>query len=744
MNSQMPPIVSETKFEQLWRLGFKRLVPIVPPDATISERSTLAKRVGTSQDSRGKAVGVKGCDGKWAGFDWLCYDADERDLGRWHGMHAGVGIKLGQGLVAIDADTLDENSARIIRDIIEREMGRMPIRVGRYPKALYLCRVSEAFRYSRIEFGTRNKKNQLSCRVEILSDGRQFVAYGIHPNTGKPYTWPREIVPFEALPLYTPQQLTHLLEMLAQALPSASPIIREGGQQHVNQATLTGDIDAVRKAVEAIPNTSEGFPSRESYLHVGYAIKAALPDAPSEAFNIFADWCARWTDGDNDPHTVAADWQRMKPPYRRGANWLFELAEACGGGSFSRADGWFQPIEATEDIPGKYQIASIHPAPYSFRPPSEIPPRPWLYGDHYLAGVVSATVAPGGLGKSSLTIVEALAMASGKPLLGVTPRKICRVWLWNGEDPIDELERRIGAAMKYYGLSAADIADRLMVNSGMDTEIVVAVGTREGAKIVSPVVDAVERAIKDHSIDLMIIDPFVSSHRIPENDNNATDLVVKKWARIAHVSGCAIELVHHVRKTNGQETTVEDARGSSAFIAAVRSARALTRMTRTEGNSRGIENPWAFFRSGGVTKSNMAPAMGAGADNELWFTTTSVELGNGDQVGVVKCVDLSASAARLTDGAGDIDPEAVDKTLKIIGDEEWRGSVQSGNWIGHAVAEGFGLDSVADRDRVKTLVSCMARQGLIETYVGRDGSRKPRQFVRRATVNTTESANVFG
>ena len=38
------------------------------------------------------------------------------------------------------------------------------------------------------------------------------------------------------------------------------------------------------------------------------------------------------------------------------------------------------------------------------------------------AATSRATVAPGGAGKSSLTIVEALAMATGRDLLGVKPR----------------------------------------------------------------------------------------------------------------------------------------------------------------------------------------------------------------------------------------------------------------------------------------------------------------------------------
>lgn len=54
------------------------------------------------------------------------------------------------------------------------------------------------------------------------------------------------------------------------------------------------------------------------------------------------------------------------------------------------------------------------------------------------------------------------------------------------------------------------------------------------------------------------VDPFVSSHAVNENGNNAIDAVVKTWARIAKECNCAVDLVHHSRKAAaGQsETTV--------------------------------------------------------------------------------------------------------------------------------------------------------------------------------------------
>src|SRR3712207_5610719 len=94
-------------FRLFWDRGFKRIIPICPPDAEVSPHSTLFKRPG----ARGKAPGIKGADGLWRGINWLQHETKEADLLLWAEMGAGVGIKTGNGLVALDVDTLDEQLA---------------------------------------------------------------------------------------------------------------------------------------------------------------------------------------------------------------------------------------------------------------------------------------------------------------------------------------------------------------------------------------------------------------------------------------------------------------------------------------------------------------------------------------------------------------------------------------------------------------------------------------------------------
>ena len=97
--------------------------------------------------------------------------------------------------------------------------------------------------------------------------------------------------------------------------------------------------------------------------------------------------------------------------------------------------------------------------PFVWRDPASLPPRQWVYGRHLIRKFVSATFAPGGVGKSALVLAEAMAMASGKPVLGIRPRKRLRVGYWNGEDPFEETERRAFAASILHGLDADDLEE---------------------------------------------------------------------------------------------------------------------------------------------------------------------------------------------------------------------------------------------------------------------------------------------
>jgi hypothetical protein len=309
-------------------------------------------------------------------------------------------------------------------------------------------------------------------------------------------------------------------------------------------------------------------------------------------------------------------------------------------------------------------IADIAVSPFVLGDPALIEPRFWLSsGRHQSRKFVSMTAAPGGLGKSSLVLTEAVAFATGKNLLGEQPIEPINVLYLGGEDALDESERRLTAICMHHQVNAEEIAGRLFLNSGRDSPIIIAGEDRKGLTIFKPIVASLIRTIRERDIGLVCVDPFVAFHAVSENDNTKINAVCREWAKIADETGCAVELVHHTKKLAfGQsEVGANDARGASATLAAARSARVLNVMTTVEAAKAGIETPRSYFRVDNV-KANMAPP----AERSTWRRIISVSLGNGrgairgDSVGVV-------TGWTWPDPSQEITPEDVQAVQEAIG-----------------------------------------------------------------------------
>ncbi|MER2265198.1 helicase RepA family protein [Methylobacterium oxalidis] len=337
--------------------------------------------------------------------------------------------------------------------------------------------------------------------------------------------------------------------------------------------------------------------------------------------------------------------------------------------------------------------------PFVLADPTKIPPRRWLYGRHFIRRYPTTTIAPGGLGKTSLVLVEALAMVTGLPLLGVAVPERLRVWVWNGEDPREEIERRLAAACLHCRIKPEQIAGRLFIDSGRDLPIKIAARQRDATTVSQSVVDDLVHEIRERRIDLLIIDPFVACHDVPENDNSAVDRVAKAWAGVAEAGNCGVELVHHVRKPGAGQASysVEDARGGSALIGAVRSARVLNGMSQEEASQAGIEaeKRRRYFRVDDG-KANMQPP----ADRAAWHQLVSVPLGNdtpdapGDFIGVVASWSLPGLLDQIT-------MEQVRAIQAEVDAGDWAESSQAGNWVGRAVASVLRMDPDDKADAAK-------------------------------------------
>jgi len=352
-------------------------------------------------------------------------------------------------------------------------------------------------------------------------------------------------------------------------------------------------------------------------------------------------------------------------------------------------------------------------APYAWSDPVNIPPRRWLYGGHYIRGFVSITAAPGGVGKSSLELVELISMVIGRDLLNgglEIPRRRC--WYVNLEDPLEELARRVQAIAKHYFIEAHEL-DGLYVNSGRDTELVVARVLAGGVVINEPCVGAVRDTILSNNIDCVSVDPFVHSHGVLENSNDDIAQVMRVWVRIAEDLDVSVDLVHHMRKLGGEDGAAEDVRGGSAMVGAARSVRALVRLSRDGAAKLAIEDEEArslfYFGQG---KSNLMPE----PEGDQWRRLIGVDLGNGtaeyprgDSIGVV----TSWSKPDPWDG---ITRQQLFEVQRAIGHEDETRRFRhyaSRLWVGHLVGEILEIDPEKDRRRLVKIIDQWVESGAL-------------------------------
>jgi hypothetical protein len=364
--------------------------------------------------------------------------------------------------------------------------------------------------------------------------------------------------------------------------------------------------------------------------------------------------------------------------------------------------------------------------PFSFAMAASVPPRAHLYSKHYTRRVLGCTVAPGGGGKSSLEMVEAIAMATGKPLLGVPPKGQLRGLYWNGEDEQNENLRKARAVGLHYGIGDEEIGGRLFLRSNRDHKLMLA----DAKGLNNAALARFEQEIRKHNLDFVILDPFVGFHGLPENDNTAIGNLCYALAGVADRCDCAIELAHHTRKPAVKQTeaSVDDGRGASAMLAAVRSGRVLNRMPETEAQKAGIhvDDCWRYSRRDNG-KANFAPRGGTAT----WLKMVSVPLWNGpdgsagDEMGVFE-------SWTWPDRSGEFSLEEARAIQEAIGAGEWLANMQAKEkWAGHAIANALDMDlsEPADKEAAKVILKALIADGSLKKTKHWDENRNERWFV---------------
>ena len=284
------------------------------------------------------------------------------------------------------------------------------------------------------------------------------------------------------------------------------------------------------------------------------------------------------------------------------------------------------------------------------------PPRPWAYGDFLLSGAVTGIAAPPGVGKTTFSVQLGIAFALDLEFGPWTPRAGGggHVWLFNGEEPMDELDRRFIAACRELDVDERLAAERFRYNSGLAKGpklSLLSQGAKERELIRSPHVELIKRRIVDGGFRLFIVDPLVEFHSVREVDLEAIKEVASILREIATDCECAVLAFHHTPKTATSETRAGDMnamRGGGPLIGVVRFVQTMFGMSAADAETLGIpaRDRSRYIRIDGA-KANMGP-LNADAS---WWERLGVGIDNADDVrpqdvvGVLRHRRLSAPGA---------------------------------------------------------------------------------------------------
>ena len=555
---------------------------------------------------------------------------------------ASIGITTGE-VVAIDIDCYDKHVTNAVVKYCNKNIGKGIVRIGKAPKALLLFRTDTPMKKSVSAQFTDTAGNVNA--IEILGKGQQLVAYGIHPDTQEEYRWPKAC-PFTIgvsdLPSINLEQISLLFKEFDHIAPSnwqrKSTISEPSTANAANDNVLSIEhmrpptgLSAKDLAKHLAKMDAEPY---DEWLLVGQALHHEF-QASQAGLDQWIKWSENAFSYDGDD-ALKSRWESFSTlrddavvtmrtviatAKQRGQDALQEQAEEQATG-----------LEASK-------VKKIDP--FNF----PIHKRQWVVGNRLLAGYITAMFAPGGVSKSMFSMITAASVATGRSLTGEEVHKQGKVWLINNEDDTDEQYRRLAGIAIHHNIPWQTIEDNLYLTCGYGNPYIVAHQSADGSIIAHPNAEKIIAEVKAKNIDYIVFDPFITMHDTEENDNGAIQQVTNVLKHIAKEANVAIEIIHHTKKAGAKSDSethagdVEAGRGASSLKDACRIATTLARMSPKTADKLGInyEDEGRFLVRLDHGKGNFSgPPEGA-----TWFKQVSVQLSNGDTVGVHEQFDIS-------------------------------------------------------------------------------------------------------
>lgn len=303
---------------------------------------------------------------------------------------------------------------------------------------------------------------------------------------------------------------------------------------------------------------------------------------------------------------------------------LYELIEAlpswynCPVGQLYQAHG--PNPDTTGDAPTADELGEWDAGDDDLIPP----PRGWLLGNTFCRGFASSLLGDGGVGKTALRYAQGLALATGRALTGEHVFQRCRVLIVSLEDGPDELRRRVRAARLHHGIEQRELKGWLYLAALGRAAGKLMNLDAHGRPVLGALTAKLARTIAARKIDLVILDPFIKSHGIAENDNSGIDEVAQILTDMSIKFDIAVDVPHHMAKGPADPGNANRGRGASSLKDALRLVRTATVMTAEEATTFGLSevDRRRLIRVDDA-KLNIAPMAEA-----KWFRLVGVDLDN--------------------------------------------------------------------------------------------------------------------
>jgi putative DNA primase/helicase len=509
---------------------------------------------------------------------WPNIVATEADIDGWFARYPEA---LNTGLLtrntpAIDLDVYDPDVAEELETTLFEmigEDGRTMVRFGRPPKRAVLFRTDQPFKKIRTPVFT--SPDQKENFVEVLCDGQQIIVHGVHPETGKNYSWhggePGDVMRAD-LPLLTEDMARAFVERAAAVMDAAGWSWKADSKPKHNghaaaAAAVTGnEFNAIygdreqKYALAALagrahdleimpPNSGRNDALNKTAFRLGTMVARGWIGRDEIENRLFAAAAVCGLVADDGERAVRAT---IKSGLDSGAEQPHpDLEDRKPAGNETAQQNSAtrpQPQKADLEIIGADQVAQQ--------------PVVWIWPRRLARAKITLIGGDPDTGKSMITIDMIARITSGAPWPdgGSAPHGSCMIL--SAEDAASD------TICPRLDLAGANLAKVVIIKSAHEQN-----GATRGFSLQRDLDALREEAAKIGDVVMAVIDPITAYMGDKIDSHRTTDVrsVMERLDKFAEDSGVAIVGITHPPKAT-QSKAINSFTGSLAFVAAPRLA----------------------------------------------------------------------------------------------------------------------------------------------------------------------------